>query len=162
MKYLNVYKSRWTLFTSTYRVGLSSYLQLVGLPSYLLINLNCFLISISVWTVFISTYHFGLSSQLHVQISTVLIPTDQVVLSSYLRIKLLVFPHTYHNKMSSYCMSSWTVFLYSQVWIFFMSAYQLHCLHIYLPKVNSIHICVPSRLSTYLRSRVDCPSNLDV
>jgi len=123
LEYLKVYISRWTLFTTTYRVGLSSYLQQVGLSSYVRINLNCFLISMSVWTVFISKYQFGLSSQLHVWSSTVLIATYQVVLSSYLRIKLLVFPHTYQNKMSLYYISSWIVFLYSYEAGFFS------CLH---------------------------------
>jgi hypothetical protein len=34
LEYFNVYISRWTLFTSTYQVGLSSYLQQVGLSLY--------------------------------------------------------------------------------------------------------------------------------
>jgi hypothetical protein len=128
------------------------------------INLNCFLISMSVWTVFISKYQFGLSSQLHVWSSTIFIATYQVVLSSYLRIKLLVFPHTYQNKMSLYYIYYMyyihlkldRLLIFIRSWIFFMSAYQLYCLLIYLSNVNSLHICVPSRLSSYLRIRVDC------
>ena len=56
LEYLNVCISRWTLFTSTYRVGLSSYLQQVGLFSYMVprlyISLDCLHINVSVWAVF--------------------------------------------------------------------------------------------------------------